>query len=143
MKQRISDFEKSRTALERLLTRSTAQTTKTVAQLAKKKAKHSAAVKTAKPKKVTLVADIAKKSTPAKKKRLKKLNETIEVSSNEARELNVELKAARAELKELKASLAHYKAGFKAFDKSVAAHTKAVARKASKPKARRKKAAKK
>lgn len=67
MKQRISDFEKSRTALERLLTRSTAQTTKTVAQLAKKKAKHSAAVKTAKPKKSHLLL-ILQKNLPLPRK---------------------------------------------------------------------------
>ena len=137
MKEEIKDFEKSRVTLERLLDRSKAQLTKTVAQLTKKKARHSNAAKVAKPKKVALLADIAKKTSPAKKKRLKALENTIETSTTAARELNLELRDAKSELQELKVAYAHYKAGFKAFDKTVTAHDRAVARKASKPATKR------
>jgi len=147
MNQQISDFEKSRVALEKLLNRSKAQLTKKVSQLSKKKAKHSAAAKTARSKKGPLVADIAKKPTAAKKNRLKKIEDTIRVSSAESKTVNIELQATKAEFKELKTALTHYKAGFTAFDKAVKASDKAVLRKATKkaPKRRvkRKAAAKK
>ncbi|HEA26528.1 MAG TPA: hypothetical protein ENH92_05335 [Ectothiorhodospiraceae bacterium] len=147
MNQQISDFEKSRVALEKLLNRSKAQLTKKVSQLSKKKAKHSAAAKTARSKKGPLVADIAKKPTAAKKNRLKKIEDTIRVSSAESKTVNIELQATKAEFKELKTALTHYKAGFTAFDKAVKASDKAALRKATKkaPKRRvkRKAAAKK
>lgn len=147
MNQQMSDFEKSRVALEKELDRSKVQLTKKASQLSKKKAKHSGAAKTARSKKGPLVADIAKKPTAAKKNRLAKITEAIRVSSAESKTINVELQATKAELKELKASLTHYKAGFAAFDKAVKAATKTVQRKASKkaPKRRvkRKAAAKK
>lgn len=147
MNQLISDFEKSRVALENVINRSKVQLTKKVSQLSKKKAKYSATAKTARSKKGPLVADIAKKSSVAKKNRLKKIEETIRVSSAESKALNVELQAVKAEFKELKVALTHYKAGFSAFDKAVNASDKAALRKASKksPKRRvkRKAAAKK
>jgi len=132
MKQQISDFEKSRVALERLLIRSNVQLSKAAAQLTKKKSKHTGAAKTARTRKVALVADIAKKSTPVKKARLKKINDTIQSSSAEAQTLAVELKAVKTELSGVKAALSRYKAGFKAYDKAVNAQDKIAAKKASK-----------
>ncbi|HEA26202.1 MAG TPA: hypothetical protein ENH92_03690 [Ectothiorhodospiraceae bacterium] len=132
MKQLIKDFETNRKALEKLLNGSAGQLTKKAAQLSKKKMRFSKAAKDARTKKAALVADIAKKSTAAKTKRLTKLNETIQNSAAEAKSLNVELQPVKAELKEVKTAQTRYTAGFKQFDKAITSHDKAVAKKATK-----------
>jgi hypothetical protein len=118
MKQQISEFENSRTALEKVLNSSNVQLSKQVAQLAKKNAKFTGAARVARSKKKILSADIAQKPTAAKKDRLAKLVESMRAAAVEARVIGGELKAAKAELKELKATASRYKAGFKAFDKA-------------------------
>jgi len=101
MIEQINDFEASRVELEKVLNRSKAQLSKTAAQISKKKAKQSNAAKTARTKKVALVADIAKKSTAAKTKRLEKIKETLKASSAEAKTLTLNCSQSKLRLKRL------------------------------------------